>query len=400
MVRKLTSSLVLLLLTPFISAQDLQYFTVVDLDSSEPIAYATVSLASQPERRTLSNENGGFILTSVSSMDTLVFSHVSYGQPRIAVAEILRDTIRLQAKDFTLDEVAIVSETGEAILRKVIKASDKNHDFNKTPYFSQSWVTVSNLYDNHLHAFVEVDGSTLWHRRLTKHVFAEVRARSYSWTSLGDAWLKDKTLIDLAWGWYFVGGGAPYYLFKSPRKALEAFNVEIEGCYREGKYTVARLALTSKQSSCNDSYTLHVDLDSYEVVRFQKHSNLVEYQGIEEYGCPYHYYPDYKVYNHEYEERFVEIGGNWHRLYLKRAQQGIYQGEDIITEELNFSQLTEWDASKEKSIPSSLIARLEMWWTPIDSLQIPWDDSYWQSRPSVPWPDRIAERLEAEGVAR
>ena len=398
MTTKHTFGLAMLLLGSYLPAQTSKSYTAVDLDSGDPIAYATISLANQPEQRTLSNENGGFSLPSHSSTDTLVFSHVSYGQPRVAVADILGDTIRLRARDFTLDEVAIISETGEEILRKVIKAIKKNHDFDKTAYFAQSWVTVTDLNGRELHAFFELDGSTLWQQNLMKHTFAEMHTRTRSWTDLGKAWLKETTVNELVWGSYYVGGGMPSYLLERPRKAFENFNVDIAGTYQAGDYSVIRLELTPKQSPCATSYTLHIDMDSYAIMRSQTRSNVEEYRNISEYGCPFH--PDFKIYRHEHEERFIEIDGTWHRLYLKVTTQRFFQGQDIITEEFNLSQITEWDTAKQENASQGMADILNAWMEPIAAFTIPWEDPYWQSRPSVPWPDWVAERLEAEGLAR
>ena len=396
MITKLmTMGMALLLWISCLPAQTLKRYTAVDLDNGDPVAYATVSLANRPEQRTLSNENGGFILPTHSSTDTLVLSHVSYGQPRVAVADILRDTIRLRARDFTLDEVAIVSETGEEILRKVIKALKKNHDFDKTAYFAQSWVTMTDLNGRELHAFFELDGTTLWRRNLMKHTFAEVRTRTRSWTDLGKAWLEETTINELVWGGYFMGGGMPSYLLKSYRKAIDNFHVEMGGTYQDGDYGVVRLELTPKHSSCATSHTLHIDLDSYAILRSRTRSNVEKYRDMAEYGCPYH-----EKYLHEHEERFVEISGTWHRLYLKVTMQHSYKGQDIITEEFNLSHITEWDAAFQNSAPQSMVERSNAWMEPIASFSIPWDAPYWQSRPSVPWLDWVAERLKAEGRAR
>jgi len=372
------------LLLGFLSDRPVKRCTVVDIDSGEPIAYASVHPVGQPEKATLSIEDGSFELSASSPIDTLVFSHISYGVQHIPATAIQRDTVRLRARDFTLDEVAIVSETGDAILRKVIKAIDENHDFNKTPYFSQSWKAISSLGRDTLHAFFELDGFILYKKAYINQAYAELRSRSYSWTGLGKAYLKERPLYFNDWMYFTVGGGEGEDVLDRPGRAKQ-FEVKVMGTYREGAYQVMELELTPKAPDANRRYTLFIDLNSYAVIRFVARDYVAE-DGNADTAELY-----------EYEERFVEVDGVWHRLYLRSLQQVFFQGQEVLEEEINLARLAEWNATRQaqaQPFTSGITGE------PIINFQIPWDDPYWQSRPSVPWSAWVTEQLKAKGLAQ
>jgi hypothetical protein len=332
---------------------------------------------------TLSNEEGSFFLPLVTPTDTLIFSHISYGEQRIAATEVFGDTVRLKARDFTLDEVAIVSETEEAILRKVIKAISKNHDFNHTPYFSQSWKAISSLDRSILHAFFELDGFILHRNFIPNREFAEIQTRARSLTPLGRAWLENTPIYANHWLYFYVGGTYEENVLDRPQRAND-FDVKIMGIHQEEGYTVMGLELTPKRLTCNLRYTLHIDVESYAVMRFKAQPRFVKYS----YQGECEIYEDY-----EYEERFVEIDKVWHRLYLKQTNRCSFQDQVVLKEEFNYAQLADWDNSKQESalpFSSGILGN------PVTTFQISWDHPYWQSRRSVPLPKWIVEHLESK----
>lgn len=389
MTTKMTLGLALLLLG-LLSPQPASRYVVVDLDSGEPIAYVSVYPMGQPPKATLSIEDGSFELPASTPNDTLVFSHVSYGVQNIPVAAILGDTVRLRARDFTLDEVAIVSETGEDIFRKVIKAANKNHAFNNTPYFSQSWKTISSPDRGTLHAFFELDGFLLHKKIFINEEYSMLRSRSRSWTGLGKAWLEDTPLYSNGWISFYVGGRAPHTLMKRPR-SVKDYHVKIIGTHRERSYHVMELELTPKAPNADQRYIFFIDLDSYAVIRFLAQQNPTKTSDAvaPSKGRNYQFY--------EYEERFAEVDGVWHRIYLRYLDKGYFQGQEILEEEINLAQVAEWDAEKQANArPFKSLVTDE----PITNFQIPWEDPYWQSRPSVPWSKWVTEQLAAKGLVR
>lgn len=372
------------LLVGFLPHQPLSRYTVVDLDSGEPVAYASVHPVGAPQQVTLSIEDGSFELAASSPADTLVFSHISYGVQYVPVSAIQRDTVRLRSRDFTLDEVAIVSETAESIFRKVIKAIGENHDFNQTPYFSQSWKAISSLDRDTLHAFFELDGFILFREAYINQAYSELRSRTFSGTGLGATYLKERPLYSNNWMYFTVGGGEGEDVLDHARR-VKQFEVRTIGTYREGAYEVMELELTPKAPNVNRRYTLFIDLDSYAVIRFVAR----DYPAADEAAAKDEMY--------EYEERFVEIDGVWHRLYLRSLKQRTFQGREVLEEEVNLARIAEWDATKQANA-RPFTSRITN--EPITNFQIPWDDSYWESRSSVPWSHWVTERLKAKGLTR
>ena len=369
-------TIIALLVSGLLQAQSIQGNTVVDQDSGEPIAYATLYLARQPKKITLSSEDGRFELPHAAANDTLVFSHVSYGEHRLATAAIEGDTIHLPAREYTLGEVIIVSETGEAILRRVIKAIKVNHDFNNTPYFSQSWIAISSSDGSELHAFYELDGFYLYRKSVVNERLTGLRSRTLSWTELGEDVLTERPLLYNSWGNFNVVGD----ILEHPRD-VKKYKVEIRGTYLEGEHSIMHLKLTPKQTSCDLSYHLHIDLKSYAIVRAQRRLADIN---MSQTNCEFR----------EWEEQFTEVEGVWHRLYLKISQIRAFNGQEILEEEFNLAQIAEFGADKQENPYSA-------WVEPIAAFEIPWDDPYWQDRSTAPpWPDWLRRRLAKEGLLR
>jgi len=152
------------------------------------------------------------------------------------------------------------------------------------------------------------------------------------------------------------------------------------GSYQDGAYKVVKLELTPRHPKRHSYYTLHVDLDSYAVLRFR------------EYNRP-------GVRDLEFEAGYAPHRGKWYTVYEKKSLFTSYQGQSVLEEQLYLVKRAEWEA--EAKVPNPVVEPLLKFYTrTLDHYQIPWDDPYWQSRPSVPWPDWVAKRLEAEGLAR
>jgi len=127
----MTKPLVILILSLLISSSYGQSISgsLIDVNSGEPISFAYI-LASQSKKATISNENGDFEISGLSTdQDTLVVSHLAYHTMRKTIIGELSTstmTIYLDPREIALDEIMVTDIAMEDIavnVRNVLKNS-------------------------------------------------------------------------------------------------------------------------------------------------------------------------------------------------------------------------------------------------------------------------------------
>ena len=126
MKRNLYLLLSLLLCLP-LSAQQTCRTRVVDSETGEPVAYATVCPSSGS--RVMTNAEGDFYMQTVSS-DTLYISRIGYESLRIAAAQV-GGRIALRPLTKTLKTVTVTPVTTEEILKRTLRRMKKEYNHNK-----------------------------------------------------------------------------------------------------------------------------------------------------------------------------------------------------------------------------------------------------------------------------
>ncbi len=125
--RALVSFLLIALSIPhFINAQISG--TIVDSRTKETISHVSIGISNKTTG-TISNSDGEFSLPSKYCIegDTLLISHVNYHTKKIAITSLAKaqNTIALEPREVTLDEIIILSGPVTELLERVIRTSSQ-----------------------------------------------------------------------------------------------------------------------------------------------------------------------------------------------------------------------------------------------------------------------------------
>ncbi len=367
--------LLAVLLSGLAKGQSQHSFTLIDAESQLPIAYARVCWLAHPASGTLTNEQGLGSLPPSSHGDTLLIQHLAYGKRHIPFGLDLKDTILLSSRVVTLPEVPILSESGKDLLKKIRANLKRNHQIDSTMFFSSGWAACTPVGSEQLHLFYELDGYFLVSRKpLGKGKSTLIRVRSKVFSDYGKVWLSDERVASNLFEsvsitqWHFG-----WELLLVPGKA-RSFEVKIIASEQIDDLHLLSLKITPKHPKRDASYLLKIDLATYAIVNFQEYNR----PGVADFFL---------------EVGFSQKGQKWYPYYAKSRQQSYKIGDFSFEEELRSLEIVDSKTISKIAPNTQLEWSPNSYWNLLTPFEIPWQDSYWQSRPSVPVPEWISRQL-------
>jgi hypothetical protein len=156
----LTKTLVILILSLLISSSYGQSISgsLIDVNSGEPISFAYI-LASQSKKATISNDNGDFEISGLSTdQDTLVISHLAYHTIRktiIGESSTSTMTIYLDPREIALDEIMVTDIAMEDIAVNVMNVL-KNSTIEYGSAFYRQTAFIDSTATEWIEAFYDI----------------------------------------------------------------------------------------------------------------------------------------------------------------------------------------------------------------------------------------------------
>jgi hypothetical protein len=356
---------------------------LMDQETKNPIAYARIAPLGQPKAGGLSNVDGGFRISWSQDFDSVLIRHLNYGQVKIEVAA-LRDTVWLTPVPIELDEVPIFSESPEDLWKRVIEHVDENHFHEEVAYeadarcmiYSHDRDTLHYISQSRANLYISQSRANLYLHKKESPLADHVRISRKPISERGEELAESEhiPLFEIPY-LHFMETDAPFFR----NSAIRKYDIEVERSFtREGRY-LAEVHLIPKWFTKKARGVFLIDLETYGMVW----ARMEWLWGIGRKR-------DLAWYEWAYEQ----IGGKYYQTYADHGL-GCLPDEPYIQQTITHLTVVDQAPSEEAVNYFYLVFHI-----PAKKFQIPWDDPYWQSRPSVPWPDWVAKRLEAEGLAR
>lgn len=336
---------------------------IVEKQTAEPVSYAYVYLNDEAKTGTLSNAEGHFRLEIASDGDTLTLSHIGYQPFKAAVTTLTSDTIFLEEKTLTLEEVPIYDLDGLAILQKMRDNLKENHRdddmlydvFLRSMYYREDRSVFHTLAEYSLEAQPQFPLGlkvNITHTRV-KHFGEEVR-NNHSEASL------------------FMTHENFNLLPKVSSKSIQKkYSIELAGTSFDDSRTLLHVHFTPIEPT-DPEMTLFLDKETYALTR-----RLISH---DEKGI----YAD---------TRFKEVGGKWYLSYHFQRNTGVNnfdpghltQSEVIILYEL----------APQKRATKEFVSFLKLGFRDWEQHVGDWNDPFWEQFRSIPLPGWIEEIVGA-----
>ncbi|MEM9983802.1 MAG: hypothetical protein AAF804_01785 [Bacteroidota bacterium] len=366
----------------FAQTQSLPRLVLIDAETKQPVAFARVSW-SLAFVHSLSNEDGQVILASVSESDTLMVKHFSYQELRIPLGQVPQDTLFLVPRDFQLAGVDIYGLTGRAVMERVIDHLDQNYRIQKVFYRALVRDCEYEQDRSVLHTITEFD-LEVYHRKRGLAQYQVQQGRMMAFSEPGKEALPEKFMIPTAEIVNCDIAKADRDILK--KRHLDGWEIRIDSVFQAEGRELIHLTLEAKPGQDNRvyRYQLSVDMASHAIVKLLRYQKFASGNRYTEIG-------------------FREQGGKWYLAYsLARGVSNLYEDLGYMSSSATVSEQFSFYQLSKRTDQSLGDFRGYMAFAPSSAQKYvsDWSHPHWQDYDALPWPDWIAERLEAEGLTQ
>lgn len=363
--------LLFLLMASQVSGQDVLEKVIADDQTGAPVSYAYVQLTDNNQTGTLSNTDGLFRLQSALLSDTLMVSHIGYHPFKAAVSTFKSDTIFLEEKTLTLEEVPIYALDDVSIFKNVMERLDGNHTDEKMVY--DVMLRSMTYREDHSVLHTLTDYSLEANYKSSKEGFLGMVKVNPERARVGrfSTQVADKSIfphIDMLDLWEYQIFSWKLWKKSTPKK----YDIRLTGTSQQESRSLLHLQLASREDA--EVVTLFIDEETFAVVR--KVSINVE-SGI---------FSDI---------RFKEVKGIWYLSYcVQRFVTSTYSfdpGHPVVLERVVLYEL-----APEKENASEFYGYFNITGNNWEDKITSWNDPFWGQFNHIPHPAWITEIVSAQ----